>query len=256
MAVDLGESSWPWVLSHAGVWVLVLARILGLCVTAPALAIPEFDWRFRLGTAVVLGLVVIPVLEPTILLPLGWAGTIWSLLLETLIGAVLGCSAALIVAGARLAGELVSAQAGLLAGNLIDRETGEELGPIGRLYGWIALAVFLGLHGPMVLVRALVESYDAIPAGRCLISTETAMVSFGQAGRALELALQAATPPALALILSGIVLGWLSRANPSLSLAAQAMPIRSFLGIVLVMLSIATLAVTFANAWETFHWGR
>jgi flagellar biosynthesis protein FliR len=206
--------------------------------------------------AVVLGLVVIPVLEPTIAPPVDWAGTVWSLLLEMLIGAMLGWSAALIVAGARLAGELVSAQAGLLTATLIDLETDGELGPIGRLYGWIALAVFLGLQGPMVLVRALVESYDAIPAGRNLISMETAMVSFGQAGRALELALQAATPPALALILSGIVVGWLSRANPSLSLAAQALPIRSLLGIVLVMLSVAALAVTFANAWETFHWGR
>ena len=53
MAWDIGDWSWAWVLSHAGVWALVLARVLGLCLTAPALAIPELDWRFRLGLAAI-----------------------------------------------------------------------------------------------------------------------------------------------------------------------------------------------------------
>ena len=98
---------------------------------------------------------------------------------------------------------------------------------LGRLYGWIALAVFLALDGPLVLVRALVESYQAIPAGRLLISQETAELAFGQVGRALELSLRAAAPPALALTLAGVVLGWLSRAAPSLPFVALALPIRS-----------------------------
>ncbi len=57
-------------------------------------------------------------------------------LLEVLTGGVLGWSAALIVAGARLAGELVAAQAGLSTATLLDPETGEEmtvLGPALRL---------------------------------------------------------------------------------------------------------------------------
>jgi len=256
MALDLGDCNWAWVLSHAGVWALVLARILGLCLTAPALAIPELDWRFRLGLVAILGMVLVPVLEPMIMLPAAWSGTAQALVLEVLTGAVLGWSAALIVAGARLAGDLVAAQAGLSTATLLDSETGDELAPLGRLYGWIALAVFLALDGPLVLVRALLESYDAVPAGRLLISDDTAMLAFGQVARALELALQAAAPPALALILARIVLGWLSRAAPSLPFVALALPIRSFLGIVLVLLSLATLAVTLSDAWGTLLWGR
>jgi flagellar biosynthesis protein FliR len=256
MALDIGDWSWAWVLSHAGVWALVLARILGLCLTAPALAIPELDWRFRLGLAAILGTVLIPVLEPMIVPPVAWSGTAQALLSEVLTGGVLGWSAALIVAGARLAGELVAAQAGLSTATLLDPETGEELAPLGRLYGWIALAGFLALDGPLVLVRALAESYDAVPAGRLLISHETAMLAFAQVGRALELALQAAAPPTMALILAGIVLGWLSRAAPSLPFVVLALPIRSFLGIVLVLLSLATLAVTLSGAWGTLPWGR
>jgi len=256
MALDIGDWSWAWVLSHAGVWALVLARILGLCLTAPALAIPELDWRFRLGLAAILGTVLMPVLAPLIMSPVAWPATAQALLSEVLTGGVLGWSAALIVAGARLAGELVAAQAGLSTATLLDPETGDELAPLGRLYGWIALAVFLAMDGPLVLVRALVESYDAVPAGRLLISHETAMMAFAQVGHALALALQAAAPPALALILAGIVVGWLSRAAPSLPFVALALPIRSFLGLVLVLLSLSTLAVTLSGAWGTLPWGR
>ena len=81
------------------------------------------------------------------------------------------------------------------------------------------------------------------------------MLAFAQVGRALELALQAAAPPALALILAGIVLGWLSRAAPSLPFVALALPIRSLLGIVLILLSLVTLVATLSSAWDTIPWG-
>ncbi len=168
-------------------------------------------------------------------------------------GGILGWSAALIIAGARLGGELVAAQAGLSTASLFDPDTGEETTVLGRLYGWIALAVFLALDGPLILIRALIESYRAVPAGRLLISQETAELAFGQVGRALELSLRvAAAPAALALTLAGIVLGWLSRAAPSLPFVALALPIRTVVGVVLIMLSLATLIVTLASAWDAF----
>ena len=167
---------------------------------------------------------------------------------------MIGWSAALIVEGARLAGELVGAQAGLSTATLLDPETGEELAPLGRFYGWIALVVFLALDGPLCLVRALVESYHVVPAGGFLISHKTADLAFVQVCRTLELALQAAAPPALALALCGIVVCWLSRAASSLPFVALALPIRSLLGLLLFALGLATLVFTFSSAWSTFLW--
>jgi flagellar biosynthesis protein FliR len=252
MGVEIGDGSWAWVVAHAGVWALVAARVLGLCLTAPALAIPELDWRLRVLLALLLSAVLIPVLQPMIAPPLDLASAGWGLCLEVLVGGMLGWSAALIIAGARLGGELVAAQAGLSTASLFDPDTGEETTVLGRLYGWIALAVFLALDGPLILIRALIESYGAVPAGRLLISQETAELAFGQVGRALELSLRAAAPPALALTLAGIVLGWLSRAAPSLPFVALALPIRSAFGVVLVMVSLAALIATLASAWNAF----
>jgi flagellar biosynthesis protein FliR len=256
MAGAIGNENWAWVLSHAVVWGLVLARVLGLCFTAPALAVPEADWRFRLGLAFVLSLIVIPVVEPAIAIPTSWSNMVQADLLEVLTGAMIGWSAALILAGARLGGDIVAAQAGLSTAMLIDPETGEEVTPLGRFYGWIALTAFLALNGPLVLVGAVVESYQSVPAGGLLISTETANRAFGQLGHALELALRVAAPAALALALAGIVLGLLSRAAPSLPFVALALPLRCLLGTALVLLSLAPLVATLSSAWWTFPWAH
>ena len=82
--------AWPWLLSHAAVGGLVLARVLGLCLTAPGLAIPELDWRFRIGLAAALGMVLVPVVEPLIVAPAGWQSVASASFLELLAGAVLG----------------------------------------------------------------------------------------------------------------------------------------------------------------------
>jgi flagellar biosynthesis protein FliR len=250
--MDLGVAAgdWSWVTGSAEAWALVLARVLGLCLTAPLLAVPELDWRFRIALAALLSAVVAPVVGSGVLPPATWSNAAWAGLSELLAGGLIGWSAALVVAGARAAGDLVAAQAGLATATLLDPESGEVLTPLGRLYGLIALAVFLALDGPLLLIRALVESYQTVPAGRMLLSAETVTMAFAQAGRVLELALRAAAPAALALALAGIAVGWLGRAAPSLSLSALALPLRSLIGIALVLLSVAALAATFAGAWS------
>src|SRR5262249_23001232 len=99
------------------------------------------------------------------------------------------------------------------------------------------------------LVRALVDSYAMIPLGHLVRSDQAVTLAFGQVGRALELALRIAAPPTIALVMTGIVLGWLSRAAPSLPFFTLALPIRAGLGIVLIILSMTVLVATLAGAW-------
>jgi flagellar biosynthesis protein FliR len=247
---------WTWLIRQAGVYALVSARVLGLCLTAPALAIPELDWRFRLVLVAVLGAVLSPVVAMQVVLPGDWPGAAWAGFGEVLTGAVLGWSAALIVAGARLAGDLVAGQAGLSTAALLDPDTGEEMTVLGRLYGLVALALFLSLDGPLALVQALAESYRALPVGRLFLLDETAQLAFGQVGRVLELALRAAAPAALALALAALALAWLGRATSSMPFITLALPIRLILGIVLVSLSLAALVMVLSNAWTAFLVGR
>jgi flagellar biosynthesis protein FliR len=174
---------------------------------------------------------------------------------EWLVGALLGWSAGLIVAAARQAGELVAAQAGLSASALFDPETGLELSPLGQLYGLIALGVFLALHGPLVMAGALVESFQAMPAGTWLLDDHSAAEAFAQVGAALALALRAAAPVGVALAVAGVALGWIARLAPAVPVLSMSLPVRSLLGILLVLFGLATLAASLAQAWARWPWG-
>ena len=227
----------------------MLARVLGVCMTAPTVAVPGFEWRFRVVLALSLGVLIAPAVESRIgAVPAG-PRIAWAALLEVLVGGALGWSAALIVAGARQAGDLVAAQSGLSAAALFDPETGDDLSALGHLYGLIALVVFLALDGPLVLVGALIDSFRAVPMGGLVVSEASVAQAFAQVGDALALALRAAAPPALALALAGIVIGWIGRLAPAVPVLALSLPVRSVLGIVLLFLGLTTLTATLSQAW-------
>ncbi len=238
-----------WLAANAPAFALVAARTSGVCFTAPVLAAPGLDWRFRIVTALALGVWTAPLAAASVVAPTSAVGLGWLIVNEALVGGLMGMSASLVVAAARQAGELVSSQAGLSTSALFDPETGEELTALGHLYGLIALATFIGLDGPLVILDALLRSYEAIPVGRSALGRESADALFLQTAEALKLALRAAAPPAAALAIAGVALGWLGRLAPSVPLMALSLPIRAALGVVLVMASLAGLAACLDGAW-------
>src|SRR5438477_377350 len=100
---------------------------------------------------------------------------------------------------------------------------------LARAAGLAATAPAWGtpaLDGPLRLVGALVESYRVVPAGGLAPSPELAGQAFGRVGQALELAVRAAAPAAVALAAAGIALGLLGRAAAARHLLSLALPIR------------------------------
>jgi len=228
---------------------IVFARVLGVCWVAPSFSAQGLGARTRLLLAGMLAFTIGPMLYPKITLPANlseWAGT---LCCELGLGAMLGASASLIIAGARQAGEMVGAQAGLSTAALFDPDAGEEMTPTGHLYGLIALAVFLLMDGPLLLIRALIESYDAWPASGFSLTQETARSLFGRVGNSLALTLKASAPVAAALTLAGLAIALAARNAPALPFTAMALPIRASLGLVFVLLGLVALIGTLSNAW-------
>lgn len=253
-----------WLVAHLALASLVLARAAGLAWTAPVLAAPGLGPRYRLGLAAAIALVVAPAVvaaDATLAAaPAAGSGPDWRVLgvgwvVEAMVGAALGWTAALVIAGAREAGDLVASQAGLSSAALFDPETGDEATALGHLYGLVALGVFLGLDGPLVLVRSLAESYQVVPAGGVGVlaaGPEVSAFALSKVGAALALALRVAAPVALALALAGVVLGLIARASPSFQRAALTLPVRATLGLLLVLATLAAVASALGTAWSAW----
>jgi flagellar biosynthesis protein FliR len=255
MPTDLSQVLVPadvaaWVRATWSVWALVLARVGGLAWIAPGWSTPALGWRLRLLLTALLAFVLVPVIGPALRVPSSLAGLGQACLVEVLAGAAIGWAAALIVAAARQAGELVGAQAGLSPAALLDPEADGEMTPMGHLYGLIAFGVFLALDGPLACAGALVDSYQLVPGGGLTLSADLAARAFDQVGQALSLALRLAAPVALALVLAGAAIGLLGRAAPSLQILAVALPVRTALGLLLALGGITTLVAGLTGAWS------
>ena len=238
-------------------WALVFARVAGLAWTAPGWSSAGLGGRFRVVLALTLTALVAPIATRDFQLPRDGSALAVAVVVEVIVGAALGATAGLVIAGARQAGEIVGAQAGLSPASLLDPDAGDGMNVLGHLYGWVALGVFLSLGGPSELVRGVVASYGAIPVGGGATEAPAAMSAFdlldavfNAVGRALTLALRAASPPALALLVAGLALGLLGRAAPTLQLVSLSLPIRTALGLILASLGLVTLATTLGIAWQ------
>jgi flagellar biosynthesis protein FliR len=255
--LPLGPDAIAWLVGLAGPWVLVLARVSGLCWSGPALSTPGLGGRGRMVLAVALTALIAPVVVADLASPREPWALGGSCVFELAIGAGLGWAGSMVIAGARQAGEVVGAQAGLSPAALFDPDAGDGMTPLGHLYGLVALGVFLALDGPTHLVLALAESYRVVPPVGSISSPspEVASWAFEQVGRALALALRASAPPALALTLAGLALGLLGRAAPSLQLVSLSLPARTLIGLTVAALGLVTLAATLGAAWQgAFPW--
>lgn len=255
----------PWLLTWALAALPVLARVAALAWTAPALGLPALGWRVRLGLALTLTMLVAPLIATGGATPAtaNDPGSLaWLALAEAATGVLLGLGMGLVLAAARLAGEIVGVQAGLSVAGLLD-PTGSGgsdadlgapgLSPMGRLYGLVALATFLALDGPLMLVAVLIESYQAVPVGGLPLDPSTVDAAFARVGWALSLTLRAAAPAGLALALAGLALGLLARAANGLQVLTLSLPIRAALGLALVLVGLLAAVSTFQAAWlDTF----
>ncbi len=231
--MPIGVEAIAWLMmGRGGLWALVLARVSGVCWTAPGLSTPGLGVRPRLILAALLTALIAPVVDREPTSPVSLGALAFAIPFELAIGAGLGWAASMVIAGARQAGEIAGAQAGLSPAALFDPELGDGLTPLGHLYGLVAMGVFVILEGPTQLVAALAESYAVIPPGGSSPTPEVATWAFGQVARA-----------------AGLALGLLGRAAPSLQLISLSLPVRTILGLALVALGLVTLVATIGEAW-------
>jgi flagellar biosynthesis protein FliR len=232
---------------------LVFARASGVLWTAPGLAHAGLSARTRLIASLLLTLLALPFAggpSETVTSDLaGWSAAASK---ELMVGLFLGLSAGLIIAAARQAGELAATVAGLAPASLFDPELDSELTPLGHVFGWLAMGAFLALGGPILVFKALVESYQAIPLGSLELSRAGAIAIFNRATDALEIALSAAAPIACALVFASIVLAIIIRSAPTPAIWSMSLPIRICLGLVLALAGLAGAYATFVRGWSAW----
>lgn len=213
-----------------------LARILALIATAPVFGDNSINARAKLGLGVAITLVIAPVIGPLPDVPPGSYAGMWILLQQVLIGAALGLCMRMALAAVQTAGEFISLQMGLSFATFFDPGTNASTSVLSRLMYWIAMLIFLALDAHLLLIAAIVHTFEVLPIADAAIAKDGFGALIQWSGQVLILGLILSLPLVTALLTMNLSMGILNRTAPQLSVFAVGFPISLMSG--LIMLAI------------------
>lgn len=219
-------------------FVLVLARVGPLFLLAPPFSSKMVPVRARGVVAVAIAVGLAPIALHGQTVP-GDALQIAGLALkEALVGLAFAFALACLFAAFSTAGTILDTTIGFSFGSLVDPITNVQSGQMAQLYAMVAIAVFIAIGGDAWVIQGLARTYELVP----LLATPslgalTAGAAAAFAG-VLTAALEVAAPVLLALVLTDVAFGVVSRVVPQLNVFAVGFPAKIVVGLLVVGVSL------------------
>jgi len=204
-----------------GVFLLVLARLAALTVTAPALLGTYVPVMFRVMLAVLLAILVTPVCcDPSTPLPENLIEFLAMLVRETILGLLVGVTLLILFSAMRVAGQIISQVSGLQLAEVFDPSLDGGLPVVSRLLELVALALFLTLNGHHQVLEAILTSFRSVPPGSASWTASFTEAMLEAIRQSFEVGLRAAAPVMISVLLAVLVVGLLGRTLPQLNILA------------------------------------
>ncbi len=220
--------------------VLVTARVGGLMAVAPLWSLSTLPLVARGAVTVALALLLVP-LAPAAGAPEQPFAIPLPMLLEFAIGTAIGLTAAVLVQGAALAGEVLSLQMSLSLGPALLPTPDTPVSGVGQLKTFLALLVYLSAGGHVMLIAGLAESLRVVPPGLPMAG-DGARAAAGLLGSLFTTALQAAAPVMGALFVTTVALAIVGRAVPQVNTMLVSFPVSIAVGLVMLGASLEVVA--------------
>jgi flagellar biosynthetic protein FliR len=218
-------------------FLVLVSRIGGIVAAFPMLSGRAVPAQIKIALVVMLGLVLSPLIR---LPPLSRDAIEMTagLVSELLIGLVIGLAVRLLFGAFEMAGELLGTQMGFGAVQLLDPMTAQQSPLIGEYFRIIASLVFLSLNAHMVVVAAIVSSYDSIPPFAARLSPVVGEEVLQLSQHMFLVALQLSAPVLVAMILINVLLAMLGRAVAQINVFVLSFPLTIAGGLLVLGLAL------------------
>lgn len=231
-------------LAHFLTFTLVLARMSGLAIMAPLFGAPDVPPAVRVFVTLALALLITPTLTGTpVAQPTTLGQYVWVTAGELALGLVLGFGMQLLFAGVQLGGQMVSQQAAMSLGNVFNPQFESEVAVIDQFYYLVAFAIFLVIGGHRLLLGALLDSYRVFPPAGVEFGAGMVETLVDLTGQSFSIAVAVGAPAVIALQLSGLAMGIMSRTVPQINILVVGFSLRTIGALLLVAVSLTGFGV-------------
>lgn len=233
------------------VFAFVLARVGGLLLAAPMFAWQNLPARLRIGLAILMAAVIAPLHWQSAAAPSVHAAEFVMVIGgELALGVAFGTAVGLLLASAKLAGQLASSLAGFSFTEMGDG-SGENSPAFSRLLEITGTALFLAIGGHRQVFAALLNTFQWLPPGQAQFSAAWIEGLVGVATESCELAVRISAPLIVALLLSHLAIAFVSRTVPQLSAMGSGLSLNAMIALATLSLSLGTMVWVFQEQVET-----
>jgi len=218
-------------------FLVLVSRIGGIVAAFPMLGGRTVPAQIKIALVVMLGIALSPLIrlppmsQDAIEMTAGLAS-------ELLIGLVIGLAVRLLFGALEVAGDLLGTQIGFGAVQLFDPMTSQQSSLLSEYFRIIASLVFLSLNAHMIVVAAIVSSYDAIPPFGARLSPALGEEVLQLSQQMFMVALQLSAPVLVATILINVLLAMLGRAVAQINVFVLSFPLTIAVGLLVLGLAL------------------
>jgi flagellar biosynthetic protein FliR len=134
---------------------------------------------------------------------------------------------------------------GMSLADVFDPGFDESVSVFTTLFYYLTMTVFVAIGGHRLMVEAILDTFTWAPPGHAALGDAYVDALTGLMTQSFMLGVHAAAPILVALLLSTIVLGLITRTLPQINIIAVGFGINSLLTLAMLLLSIGTVAWTF-----------
>lgn len=219
-------------------------RILALFSSAPIYNEKEISGKLKVGLALILTFLIAPNLPESDVKILSISG-LWVGIQQVIIGIAMGFIVQFIFVAVRHGGELVGLQMGLSFATFYDHSGGQNMPVIARILNLLVTLLFLYFNGHLLLIDALVASFDILPVKERPLEAGGFMALVQASGVIFKSGMMLALPVIALLLCLNLIMGILNRLTPQLSIFVVGFPLSLSIGMFALSLNMYSLSPFF-----------
>lgn len=220
--------------------VLAFIRIGAILFTLPIFGDQPTPVQLRILMSIGLTVCLYPIIAKLWTAPIPGDVISWLIVIckELLVGVLIGFVAKLIFDGMVMAAGLVGYQMGFGMANMMIPDANEQMNAFTAFHRIIIMLIFLSLGLHFIFLRAIVDTFELIPAGIIRSNMAIGQLLITYTGTIFTTAIQLSAPVLIALLFTMAALGLVARAVPQMNVFTLSFPFSFFIGILVYMASL------------------
>lgn len=220
-------------------FMLVLSRVAGLFAALPVFGGHSLPLRIKVVTILMITLVCFPALSVSVpQVPTDAFSLALLALSEIMIGLTLAFVTQIVFSAVEFSGQILGMQMGLTISSIIDPSRGTQTQLMSVVQTLFATLMFLALDIHHLFIRAILDSFKVIPLGGWHLNGELIAFLVQRTADIFIIGIRLAAPVMVALLLTTVALGIMSRAFPQMNVFMISMPLNIGLGLIVLGMTL------------------